>query len=109
MVGVPPTEGDAVGPHDVIGHQGQAIHSVQATLLYFCLLAPVCPVHKAKADTALKTQENEAGIRAETFTHLLIGSTTMARGFSRFSAISVFLLLPSLVATEMVCKALSTQ
>lgn len=41
--------------------------------------------------------------------YLLMGSTTMARGFSRFSVISVFLLLPSVVATEMVLKELSVQ
>lgn len=46
---------------------------------------------------------------SETFTHLFMGSTTMALGFSRFSVIRVFLLLPSVIATEIVFKVLSVQ
>lgn len=45
------TEGDAIWPHDVICYQGQAICSIQPTLLNFGLLTPVRPVHKAKEDT----------------------------------------------------------
>lgn len=45
------TEGDAIRPHDVIWYQGQAICSIQPTLLNFGLLTPVRPVHKAKEDT----------------------------------------------------------
>lgn len=46
---------------------------------------------------------------SETFTYLFMGSTTMALGFSRFSVIRVFLLLPSVVATAIVFKTLSVQ
>lgn len=52
------TEGDAIWPHNVISHQGKAIHSIQPTLLYFRMLAPVRPVHKAKVDSELKTDYN---------------------------------------------------
>lgn len=57
-VSVVHTEGDTIWPHNVIGHQGEAIHSIQPTLLYFGLFAPVCPVHEAKEDNQqLKTRK----------------------------------------------------
>lgn len=46
---------------------------------------------------------------SETFTYLFTGSNAMALGFSRSSVMSVFLLLPSVVATEIVFKMLSVQ
>lgn len=113
---VVPTEGDAVRPLNVIGHQGEAMRSIQPALLYFGLFAPVGPVHEAKGDTErLKKPESndsdriKSQIQSAAFAYLLMGSTTMARGFSRFAVISVFLLLPSVAATEMVFKVVSVQ
>lgn len=108
------TEGDAIWPHNVIGHQGKAVHSIQATLLYFGLFTPVCPVHEAKEDKEQFKKQKKQGFWSDKisnprFAYLLMGSTTMARGFSRFSVINVFRLLPSVVATEMVFKSLSVQ
>ena len=55
------TESDPIWPHNVVGHQGDAIHAVQAALFYFGLLAPVCPVHEAKDDKErLETRQHRS-------------------------------------------------
>lgn len=41
------TKRDAVGPHDVVRYQGDAVGTVQPTLLDLGLVAPVSPVHEA--------------------------------------------------------------
>lgn len=57
------TEGDTVWPHNVIGHQGEAIRSIQPALLDFGLFAPVGPVHEAKEDKAVKNRKTTILIR----------------------------------------------
>lgn len=58
------TESDAIRPHNVIGHQGKAVHSIQPTLLYFGLFTPVCPVHEAKEDKdQFKNQQTRILVR----------------------------------------------
>lgn len=57
------TQGDAIGPLDVLRHQRVNVHAIQAPLLDLSGGSPVCPIHEAGGTagrTDRRTSEREA-------------------------------------------------